>query len=99
MPLSKTQNKINIQSIKETINPDNNKIWWNTRDGYIVKTTYNEVNNQFLIEIYQKQLKLLKKLGKVKEAYRESINETKNGNQDLFVSRYSQCYFYQGRVL
>ena len=41
MPLNKKQNKINIQSIKETINPDNNKIWWNTRAGYIIKTVYD----------------------------------------------------------
>jgi len=47
---NKKQNKINIQSIKDTMNPDNNKIWWNSRDGYIVKTTYSETTNQFLIE-------------------------------------------------
>ena len=43
----KKQDKINIQSIKDTINPDNNKIWWNTRDGYIVKTAYNESLNRY----------------------------------------------------
>lgn len=47
---SKKQNKINIQSMKDAIDPDNNKIWWNTRDGHIVKTTYNETTNRFLIE-------------------------------------------------
>lgn len=47
---TKKQNKINIQSIKDTIDPDNNKIWWNTRDGYIVKTSYNETTNKYLIQ-------------------------------------------------
>jgi len=47
---SNKQNKINIQSMKDAIDPDNNKIWWNTRDGHIVKTNYNETTNRFLIE-------------------------------------------------
>ena len=52
--------------------------------------SYAAEDVNFLIEIYQKQLKLLKKLGKVKEVYRESINEIKKGNQDLIVSRLSK---------
>ena len=50
---NKKQNKINIQSLKETINPDNNKSWWNTRDGYIIKTTYNESTNRYSIQKHQ----------------------------------------------
>ena len=46
---SSKQNKINTNSIKESLNPDNNKTWWNVRDGFIVKTTYNETNNNYSI--------------------------------------------------
>ena len=41
----------------------------------------------FLIEIYKKQLKILKKLSQDKKAFEYSMKESSLGNQDLLVSR------------
>ena len=51
--MTKNKNKINIKDIKETMNPDNNKVWWNTRDGFIIKTTYNESTNRYSIHKHE----------------------------------------------
>ena len=41
----------------------------------------------FLIEIYKKQIKILKKLSLDKKAFEDSIKESSLGNQDLHVTR------------
>jgi len=43
-----SNNKVNIDhsGIKESLNPSN-KIWWNTRGGYIIKTVYNAEQRSF----------------------------------------------------
>lgn len=63
---------------------------WLKRPFTSNQLSYAAEDVNFLIEIYQKQLKLLKKHGKIKEVYTESSNEIKKGNQDLIVSRLSK---------
>ena len=41
--------KLNRDSIKKSFNHDNYKTWWNTRDGFIIKTTYDERNRNYII--------------------------------------------------
>lgn len=43
---SNNTTQLDHSGIKEALNPDN-KIWWNTRAGYIIKTVYNQEQRSF----------------------------------------------------
>jgi hypothetical protein len=38
--------KINVEDMKQACNTEN-KIWWNTRGGYIIKTKYDPNNRSY----------------------------------------------------
>ena len=43
---SNNTTQLDHSGIKEALNSDN-KIWWNTRAGYIIKTVYNPEHRSF----------------------------------------------------
>ena len=70
-----------------SLNKSETKSNWLKRPFTEDQLSYAADDVNFLIEIYKKQLKILKKLRLVERAFQDSEKESFFGNQDLYISR------------